>query len=126
MNIPQDRFVRLARQLLAGADRMHGFLHVGKTGGTSLNGMFHALRENGENHPLIFDHNWTMPQIVTVMPKGGKLHIALRDPIERYVSGFNSRLRQGRPRHPRVWSDGEATAFQYFGSAAEMFRALLS
>lgn len=126
VNIPPERFERLCWQLLRGADRKNAFLHVGKTGGTSLNKMFVELRDNGQNHPLNFDHTWTMRQIVSVLPKGGQVHVVLRDPIERYVSGFNSRLRQGRPNHPRLWTESEATAFQYFQSPTDLFRAMIS
>lgn len=40
----------------------------------------------------------------------------IRDPVTRFVSAFNSRLREGRPRNYNPWMPEEAAAFQKFSS----------
>jgi hypothetical protein len=48
----------------------------------------------------------------------------VRDPIARFVSGFNSRKRQGQPRFNLPWSKAEQCAFSRFASANELAEAL--
>jgi hypothetical protein len=50
----------------------------------------------------------------------------IRDPVRRFVSGFNSRLRKGMPRHNSGWSANEEAAFKRFPSASELGEALSS
>lgn len=53
-----------------------------------------------------------------------KIIVVLRDPLERTISGFNSRLREGHPLgHP--WKNEEAIAFSHFKSV-DMFTDALS
>jgi hypothetical protein len=48
----------------------------------------------------------------------------LRDPVDRFVSGFYSRKRQGMPRYYNPWSEGEREAFSRFETPDELARAL--
>jgi Sulfotransferase family len=48
----------------------------------------------------------------------------LRDPVARFVSAFNSRLRMGRPRYDYPWCDEEKVAFANFATADELATAL--
>ncbi len=95
-------------------------LHVGKTGGTAIK---HALR-----------HAMPPPGTVVVMhghevrladiPADDEVFFVLRDPLSRYVSGFNSRLREGRPRYSYPWTAAERRAFAQFSTPDELATAL--
>ncbi|WP_141667323.1 sulfotransferase family 2 domain-containing protein [Burkholderia cepacia] len=103
--------------------RIH-FLHIGKTGGTAL---VHAIKSLGADGRDIRDvhlhgHAVRLPDI----PVGEKVFFCLRNPITRYVSGFYSRLRKGRPRYQGEWTEGEAAAFARFGTADALARAIFS
>lgn len=50
----------------------------------------------------------------------------LRDPVTRFVSGFNSRLRQGRPRYSVPWTPTEKTIFERFATPNALALALSS
>jgi len=50
----------------------------------------------------------------------------VRDPIERFVSGFNSRLRQGAPAHQSAWLPQEKIAFECFQTPNELAESLSS
>ena len=66
------------------------------------------------------------PHAVTLadIARGESVFFFLRDPIQRFVSGFNSRLRQGRPRLNRPWNEGEARAFGIFSTPNALAEAL--
>lgn len=55
-----------------------------------------------------------------------KLSFVLRDPIDRHISGFQSRLRMGRPIYNRPWRAGEAISFAFFSRPLDFLRALVS
>ena len=105
--------------------RLHGrkvvhFLHVGKTGGTALK---YVLRNNRDTPThLVMAH----PHKVQLrdLPPWDDFFFFLRDPVDRYVSGFNSRLREGRPRYVRPWTSREKWAFERFQTAEELAVAL--
>jgi hypothetical protein len=48
----------------------------------------------------------------------------VRDPASRFVSGFNSRLRQGRPRYNMPWTEAERTAFAVYPTADALAQGL--
>ena len=111
------------------------FLHIGKTGGTALKS---AIRSGGESsedialgdenictptHRIILhNHNASLKDV----PKGDKFFFFVRDPIERFVSGFYSRKRKGRPRYFSTWSDDEKKAFERFETPNELALSLSS
>lgn len=95
-------------------------LHIRKTGGTALKQAFHAVHDAGV---LVFhDHATRLADI----PPGSPVAFVVRDPVARFVSGFNSRLRQGAPRYHFSWNEAEAAAFAYFADAAQLAEALAS
>lgn len=105
----------------AAARNVH-FLHIGKTGGTAVK---HALRDHLSTpgytlhlHP----HETTLRDI----PTGEKAMFFLRDPLERFISGFYSRQRQGQPRYFSPWSPEEKVAFERFPTPDVLGRALSS
>ncbi|WP_449044081.1 hypothetical protein [Paracoccus versutus] len=116
----------ILRQISEGRDRRRAYLHIGKTGGTT----FRAAAERVAaaepfRVPLIFHHDWTVPRIRAAFP-GIRISFVLRDPLERIVSGFMSRLRQGRPTYQSPWTVEEATAFLHFRDARAYLDAILS
>ena len=78
------------------------FLHIGKTGGS-------AVKEAIAGRPgiALHEHGARLRDI----PQGEPVFFTVREPLARYVSAFNSRLRAGRPRYDVPWSPDEAKAF---------------
>ena len=58
------------------------------------------------------------------IPSGDKVIFFLRDPLDRFVSGFYSRQRMGRPRYYNPWTPREAEAFELFDTPDALGRAL--
>jgi hypothetical protein len=101
--------------------RLHVF-HIGKTGGTALN---QTLLANGDEsrYRLVFGgHTLTLRDV----PAGEKFMFVIRDPIKRFVSAFNGRLREDRPRYHYPWRDEEKVAFAIFKTPDELGTALSS
>lgn len=97
-------------------------LHVGKTGGTALN---HALVEHqgvSRYRPVFRGHEATLADV----PVGERYLFVIRNPLSRFVSAFNSRLREGRPRYHYPWRDEERVAFAIFATPDELATALSS
>ena len=95
-------------------------LHIGKTGGTALK---HVLREHESESPyqLLFrGHDVTLADV----PAGEAVMFLLRDPLSRFVSAFNGRLREDRPRYHYPWRDEERVAFAVFKRPDELAVAL--
>jgi hypothetical protein len=103
-------------------------LHVGKCGGTAIR---HAIREARAAAGGRLDSPWGPIWArqghrykLSDVPEGDKAVFVLRDPATRFVSGFYSRLRKGRPRHFREWSDEERRAFDWFTTPEALAEAL--
>jgi hypothetical protein len=97
-------------------------LHIGKTGGTALK---QVLAENAEASgcQLLFrGHDVTLADI----PEGEQFMFLIRDPLTRFVSAFNGRLREDRPRYHYPWRDEERVAFAIFKTPDQLARALSS
>jgi hypothetical protein len=101
------------------------FIRIGKTASTALSISLRPLFVEGSptygevrQHP----HSKRVPGI----PRGEKLFFTLRDPVTRFVSGFSSRLREGKPRYDRPWSPEEKIAFARFSRPEELAHALVS
>lgn len=101
------------------------FLHIGKTGGSSIK---YGLKYKGK--PYI--HNQF---IIICQPHffklkdtraGEKFFFIVRDPVERFISGFYSRKRKGQPRIYSEWSANEKTAFETFNTPNELAVAISS
>ena len=102
----------------------YGFLHIPKTGGTSVVDFIHNINDITESRPLLFFHSWDIDLIFQYFPNIS-LTFLIRDPLERIISGFQSRLRQGRPRYNQPWRAYEATAFSFFQNPESFIDALL-
>ncbi len=101
-------------------------LHIGKTGGTYLKSV---LKHNQSMLPAtlrLLGHGNTLRS--TRRKFGAKRQIAFvfRDPTERFISGFDSRMRQGRPTYQSPWSAEEAIAYLWFASPNTLAEALYS
>ena len=97
------------------------FLHIGKTGGTALK---HVLSSVVPRAPWLHLHHH--PTRLCDVPEGELVFFFLRDPVERFVSGFYSRQRKGQPRYNSRWSAAEAAAFERFTTANALALALSS
>lgn len=121
-------FERLRRPFAAartpsteGERRVH-FLRPGKTGGTALTDTLLEYRDV-LSYVLVFcGHEVTLADV----PVGDYAMFFLRDPRSRFVSAFNGRLREDRPRYHYPWTEGERRAFARFETADELASALSS
>jgi hypothetical protein len=95
---------------------------VGKTGGTALNQVL-AEHEHVSGYRLVFGgHVLTLADI----PVGERFMFFIRDPLSRFISAFNSRLREGRPRYHYPWREEERAAFAIFKTPDQLGAALSS
>jgi len=95
-------------------------LHVPKTGGTAV---MEALQPFARQHDLVFEaHEVTLADI----PARHRAFAFLRHPVDKFVSGFNSRLRCGQPRYSVEWTPSEARAFAHFSTPNALAEALTS
>jgi len=108
------------RDRLLGVRRVH-MLHVGKTGGTALKDALGKVRPSG-SRILLHRHFVRLADV----PVGEPCFFMVRDPVSRFVSGFFSRQRQGRPRYDSPWNEGEQPAFAQFATPNDLARALSS
>jgi hypothetical protein len=97
------------------------FLHIGKTGGTAVKSAL-GNASDGAYDLVLHAHGTRLEQV----PPGDRFFFVLRDPVERFVSGFYSRHRQGRPRYRSPWSPEEERAFQHFDTPEALGIALSS
>jgi len=97
-------------------------LHVGKTGGTAVKAALEKAVPANDALLRLHKHRVRLSDI----PQGENVVFFLREPISRYVSGFNSRQREGRPRYYSPWSPAERIAFSRFRSADELAVSLSS
>lgn len=103
-----------------------GFLHIGKTGGTVVRQLLkHANEAQRKPRFQSFGHSATLPKI---FDRNAAMTVVffVRHPVPRFVSAFNSRLRNGRPRYNSLWTPAEATSFGFFRSPNELAEALSS
>ena len=105
--------------------RLH-FIRVSKTGSTTMKSLtkeYNAARPHGRT--VVFSsHRVTMPAILGTYPTD-QVVFFLRDPIARFVSGFNSRLREGKTGKP-VHSPQERLTFSRFATPNDLAEALSS
>jgi hypothetical protein len=95
-------------------------LHIGKTGGTALNHVLVQHADVSRYRPGFGGHVLTVADV----PVGERFMFFIRDPLSRFVSAFNSRLREGRPRYHYPWRDEEKVAFSIFKTPNDLATAL--
>jgi hypothetical protein len=111
----------LERGVIARRPRAH-LLHVSKAGGTMLKELLGPHTMSGRYELVLHPH----PVRFRDIPIGEKVFFVVRDPLERYVSAFNYRLREGRPHQYDPWSDAERIAFEAFQTPDALGAALSS
>jgi hypothetical protein len=97
------------------------FIHVEKAGGTAIKA---ALRAAGDDRAAYHVVRHTHGVRMQDLPRADCFFFVVRDPLERFVSGFLDRQRCGRPRYDRPWTSEEARAFARFRTPDELGRAL--
>jgi len=95
------------------------FLHIGKTGGTSIK---YALKNDKKpfinEKYIIFSpaHAFTLKDSLP----GEKVFFFVRDPIDRFISGFYFKKRKGMPKIYTEWKPAEKEAFETFNTPNEL------
>jgi Sulfotransferase family len=102
-----------------GPSRVH-FLRPGKTGGTALTETLLQHRDALPYEIVFHGHETRLEDV----PRGECAMFILRDPLSRFVSAFNGRLREDRPRYDYPWTEGERRAFERFKTPEELASAL--
>jgi hypothetical protein len=118
---------RVTRRAGLVLDRLKGkqfvhFLHVSKGGGSAVKDALQDRLRTPTARIFLHPHRTTLADV----PAGEKAFAFLRDPVTRFVSGFHSRLRQGRPRYDTPWTPDEARAFERFRTPNELALSLSS
>jgi Sulfotransferase family len=101
--------------------RLHVF-HIGKTGGTALGASLLEHRDSCRYRLVFGGHTLTLRDV----PVGEKFMFVVRDPLSRFVSAFNGRLREDRPRYHYPWREEEKIAFAIFKTPDQLATALSS
>jgi hypothetical protein len=115
-----DRALQLYRD--RGVRVVH-FLHVRKAGGSAVKSALEGVAL--ERQDLRFEmhpHRFSLKDV----PAGDKVFFFLRDPLTRFVSGFWSRYRMGRPKNDIPWNREERRAFAAFATPNALALALSS
>jgi ribosomal protein L32 len=107
---------------------MRHLLHIGKCGGTVIRGSlkdhFGAIRKwTIKSNPPIHIHTHRVSLYDNDMTKTA---FFIRNPITRYKSAFNDRLRHGGPLFNVVWKKAERRSFSTFKTANQLAECLSS
>lgn len=104
----------------------YGLLHNRKTAGTALKEVIAQQKiRTPDLNITAFEHAVTFPRLIAEYPDTHAIFF-VRDPISRFVSGFYSRLREGKPRYFFPWSKREKRAFRRFKHPNQLAEALSS
>ena len=103
-------------------DVLHHFLHIGKTGGTALKHAIESAPTSVVSGIRLHNHGVTLAMI----PDGERVFFTIRDPIDRFLSSFFSRWREGKPRYNVPWTADERIAFGRFDTPNKLALALSS
>ena len=104
---------------LQGQEVVH-LLHIYKTGGTALKRALNSVGCTRRFRFFTHKHSVTLRSV----PRGQQFIVFVRDPVDRFVSGFYCRHRQGRPTYFTPWSEAEAVTFARYASPNEIGEAL--
>lgn len=104
----------------------YGLLHIGKTGGTAANAVLKANNKLDVGEKVACYKHKVGLRDVHDDNMCERLMFFIREPVSRYISSFNSRLRMGYPRHHGEWSPREEVAFKHFKTPNQLAEALSS
>jgi len=109
------------------------FIHIGKTGGTAVK---RGLRQRklaywaSDDPQKAFETPYGRIELhhhrfrLCDVPRGDHAFFCLRDPIDRFLSAFYSRLNKGQPRYYFEWTPAERRAFEAFPTPQRLAGAL--
>jgi hypothetical protein len=99
------------------------FLHIGKCAGTQIKALASKINAmNSDTRIVSHRHNVTL----AALPRDVEYFFSVRSPETRFMSGFYSRKRKGRPRFNFEWTSSEREAFLNFEHANDLAEALFS
>lgn len=104
----------------------YGLLHIGKTGGTAAKTVLRAARERDVGETVKFFKHEDGLAAIAEGDLCEKLIFFIREPVDRFISAFNSRLRMGYPRHNGKWNVREEVAFAHFKTPNSLAEGLTS
>gem|GEM_PF-4026732 len=100
------------------------FLHIGKTGGETVNTVIKALdKENVSNNLLRLGNKWRLKDIIKTNPQA-RVSFSICDPSQRFIASFTDRLECGRPSDERLWNSDEAVIYSFFKTPDNLAEAL--
>ena len=103
--------------------RFH-FIHIGKTGGSAIR---HSLIKFNSNQKKFYFFYYGHSFKAFKLKKNQKYFFCIRNPLSRFVSGFYSRQRMGRPwSSVSKWSQNEEEAFRNFKDVNQLAESLYS
>jgi hypothetical protein len=100
--------------------RVVHMLHIRKTGGTAVKAALGGIRSPQDLRLLLHPHRVSLSDV----PASDEVFFFLRDPVSRFISGFESRRREGRPAHYHPWSPAERHAYERFDTPEALGMAL--
>ena len=101
------------------------FLHVGKTGGSAIRAAIDQSKAlTGKRLVKVFNHRRKLAEFLDGHA-GMAIGFVVREPVSRYVSAFNSRLRGGRE-GTHEWRPEEREVFSRFPAANDLAEGLSS
>ncbi len=107
------------------------FLHIRKNAGTSIANslikknqfrLFNNVVIQNKVAFLLHNHGFTLLSV----KEDEFCFFVIREPVSRYISGFNSRLRKGAPTNYNEWSKLEEKYFSIYTTAEELASDLSS
>ena len=102
--------------------RVVHMLHIRKTGGTAVKAALRDIAPVPGLRLVLNAHRVPLRGL----PAADDVFFFLRDPVARYISGFESRRREGRPAHYHPWNRLERRAYERFQTAEALALALTS
>ncbi len=95
-------------------------LHLPKTGGRALKVALRPFSKNLDYYLVLKPGHYSLASI----PLDDKFFFTLRDPLSRFVSGFNHIYRQGAPLFREPWTPFQQRVFEVYDSANQLAEAL--
>lgn len=95
-------------------------LHIGKTGGSAVKTALRPYQRRGRYDLELAWHHTLLRDV----PRGERVVFFLRDPVDRFVSGFDNQKRGATPRYRHTWTVEEAAAFERFPTPTDLALAL--